>query len=75
MTGNPNWREIIVSINAAGLSGAQIAERLNVAPTTINGLKNETWREPRYSLRVKLIDLHERLKLAGLMNKGQRSLL
>jgi hypothetical protein len=70
-----SWRQIITDINRMGLSGAQIAERLNVAPTTINGLKNEQWCEPKYSLGVRLLHLHEQLQAAGLMSKGQRSLL
>ena len=56
-----NWRDLIVDIERQGLKGPAIARRVDVAPTTINGLKNERWREPRYSLGVKLIDLHRRL--------------
>ena len=69
-----NWRDLIIDINRMGLSGAQIAERCGVAPTTINGLKNEQWEEPKYSLGVKLIELHARLEAAGL-RKGQTALL
>ena len=61
-----NWREIIMEINKMGLSSAQIAERIGSASTTINGLKNEHWDEPRYSLGIKLVDLHRRLEEAGL---------
>jgi transcriptional regulator with XRE-family HTH domain len=70
-----HWRNVIVDINRMGLSGAQIAERLNVAPTTINGLKNEQWAEPKYSLGAGLLELRERLQRAGLSSKGQTSLL
>jgi IS30 family transposase len=70
-----NWRVVIMDINRMGLSGAKIAERLNVAPQTINGLKNEQWDEPKYSLGAGLLDLRERLRQAGLSSKGQSSLL
>lgn len=63
-----DWPAVIMQINKAGLSGAQIAERIGVAHSTINGLKNGHWDEPRYSLGAKLIDLRDRLKQAGLID-------
>ena len=63
-----DWQAIIMQINKAGLSGAKIAERLGCAHSTINGLKNGHWGEPKYSLGKKLVGLRDSLKSAGLIN-------
>jgi IS30 family transposase len=65
-----NWTEIIFDLHRAGFSDAEIARKVNVAPTTINGLKNGQWEEPRYSLGSALLSLHERVRAAGLMTKA-----
>jgi transcriptional regulator with XRE-family HTH domain len=61
-----DWSQIIFDLNKAGFSGAKIAERTGVAPTTINGLKNGHWSEPKHSTGEKLIDLWKRVREVGL---------
>ena len=66
-----NWREIIMDLNGAGLSGAEIARKLKSSTGTINGLKNEKRHEPSYALGESLKDLHARVKAAGLMRDNR----
>ena len=57
-------------LHRAGFSDAEIARKVGVRPTTINGLKNGQWYEPRYSLGAALLSLHNRVKGAGLMERS-----
>lgn len=54
-----NWREIIFDLQKAGLKNVQIAERLGIPASTISGLKNEMWNEPRYSTGCKILALRK----------------
>lgn len=65
-----NWRELIIDLNRAGFSCAEIGRRVNASPKTINGLKNEDWHEPGYALGAALIDLHARMKSCGLIKQA-----
>lgn len=69
-----NWELLIFDLMKAGLSGAKIAERIGVRPTTLNSLKNGSTQQPVWSTGDALIKLHRRYDDAGLIPRKDSKL-
>lgn len=56
-----NFRKLLTELNVAGLSDREVARQVNVSQQAISYLRKKRGGDPRYSLGVKIIELHERV--------------
>ena len=52
------WQKLIKDVCGTGLSVANVARKANAGVSTIADLASGATKEPRYSLGVRLIELH-----------------
>lgn len=57
-----DWKNLISELTQAGMTQAQIAQRVGVTQSLVSELFTGKAAEPRYGLAMKLIRLHRGLK-------------
>jgi len=57
-----DWQNLISDLAQAGMTQAQIAQRVGVTQSLISELSTGKAAEPRYGLAMKLIRLHKSTK-------------
>lgn len=55
-----DWAMVIDEIRGRGLMVKAIAQKVGVAPTTLNNIYRGCTKEPCYSVGVRLLELRER---------------
>jgi transcriptional regulator with XRE-family HTH domain len=61
-----DWKQVIGDIVASGLTQSEIARRCDTGQGHISALLNGQYREPRFGLGKKLLDLHRQCELLRL---------
>lgn len=55
------WTQRVKDLNGAGMTYAEIAVEIHLAPSTVGDLANGRYNTPRYEAAVALKDLHDRV--------------
>lgn len=57
----PIWQDIILTINRAGFNDSKIARHVGCHSATIGNIKNERFRDVKFSIAARILNLHERV--------------